>query len=123
MAATASDAVFKHGNPLMVDHTASGTAIPGTGAIVIGDQVLIAHRDIAIGEKGALAAGGGVYECIADAAIATGKKVWWNASTNKVTATQGANRLMGYITSGTSAAADGDAVWVQHATGLPTVDS
>lgn len=107
------DAKFVHGDPVMVDYT-PGSAVTGGTVVVVGDQPLVAHRDIAASEQGALAAGGGVYECVADAAISTGKKVYWDDTNNKVTETSTSNKVFGYVTDGTSASADGDSVNVLH---------
>lgn len=108
-----SDAIFKHGTPRMVDYT-PGSAVTGGSVVVIGDLPLVAHRDIAASEKGALAAGGGVYEATADAAIAAGKKVYWDDTNNKVTETSTSNKVFGYLVDDTTASADGDTVSVLH---------
>ena len=83
-------ATFRHGNPVMVDHT-PGSGVTAGDVIVTGDTPRIAHRDIAANALGALASGGGVYDMTADAAIAADKKVYWNASASKVTETAGSN--------------------------------
>jgi predicted RecA/RadA family phage recombinase len=97
----------------MVDYTPS-SAVTGGTVVVVGDLPLVAHRDIAADEQGALAAGGGVYEMTAGEAIAAGKKVWWNDSTNKVVETSTSNKVFGYLEADSSAAADGDTVRVIH---------
>jgi len=112
------NATFKHGTPRMVDHT-PGSAVTGGSVVVVGDLPLIAHRDIAASEQGALAAGGGVYEMTAGEAIATGKKVWWKAATSKLSETSTDGSVIGYVVDGTSASADGDKVNVLH---MPEVD-
>lgn len=109
----ANQAVFKHGTPRMVDYT-PGSATQGGDVVVVGDLPLIAHRDIAANEQGALAAGGGVYECTAGEAIAAGKKVWWDDTNNKLVETATGNKVFGYLVDGSSAAADGDKVQALH---------
>jgi predicted RecA/RadA family phage recombinase len=104
---------FKHGTPRMLDHT-PGSAVNGGDVVVVGDRPLIAHRNIAAGELGALAAGGGVYQCVAGEAIAAGKKVWWNDTTNKLVETSTGNKAFGYLADDSSAAADGDLVLAHH---------
>jgi predicted RecA/RadA family phage recombinase len=105
------EAQFLHGEPLMVDHT-PGSAVSAGEVVVVGDRPLIAHLDIAANALGALAAGGGVYKVTAGEAIAVGKKVWWDTAANKVVES-GAHKHFGV--SVTAAAADGDAINVQHA--------
>lgn len=100
-----AQSTYKHGDPLMVDYTPSGEAISLGEVKLVGDIPMIAHRPIADGDKGALAAGGGVYEVAGDAAIAVGKKVYWNDSANKVTETSSGNKAIGY----TITACSGDA--------------
>jgi len=102
------------GSPRMVDYT-PGTAKTGGSVIVIGVNPYVAHRDIAANELSALAARGGVYSATADGALAEGVKVYWDAATNKVTATAGANKHFGYIAPGSSASGDGSTVSVIHA--------
>ena len=74
----------------------------------------IAHSDIAASALGAVAAGGGVYSFTADAAIAAGKTVYWDAGASKVTETTTGNKRVGIVPPGSSAAADGDAILVYH---------
>jgi len=110
----ALDAIFRHGTPKMVDHTPTA-AITGGTVVVVGDRPLIAHRDIAASEQGALAAGGGVYECATAAAIAVGKKVYWDDTNDVVTETSTGNTVFGYLCDGTlSTGTAGTLVHVQH---------
>lgn len=110
------DAKMIHGtqNVRMLDYTPSGAAVTGGTVVVVGDLALVAHRDIADGEQGALAAGGGVYECTADAGISAGSKVYWDDTNDKVTETSTGNKVFGYLESDSSSTADGDAVRVLH---------
>lgn len=112
------DATFLHGDPVMVDHTPS-SAVSAGDVVVSGDLALVAHNDIDADRMGALASGGGVYKCTADAAIASGKKVYWNAAASKVTETAGANKVFGYVNADSSSAADEDPIEVIH---KPEVD-
>jgi len=90
------EAQLHHGNPTMVDHTPAGAVSAGQ-VVVIGDVVLIAHRDIAAGELGALAAEGGVYDVAKEAplVVADGVLLYWDDTANKVTTTAGANKRFG----------------------------
>jgi len=105
-------AKFFHGDPLMVDYTPSGDVAAGA-VVVVGDMPQIAHLDIAANRKGALAAGGGVYQVAADGAIAAGKRVYWDDSANKVTLTATSNKSFGWTI--TAAATNGDLIYVEHA--------
>lgn len=100
-----------HGTPVMVDYT-PGSAVTAGDVIVQNDVPNIAHSDIAANRLGAVAQGGGVYKCTADAAIVVGKKVYWNDTANKVTETATGNKLFGLTV--TASAADGDAIYVEH---------
>ncbi|MGC1275027.1 MAG: DUF2190 family protein [Planctomycetaceae bacterium] len=102
---------YLHGNVLMVDYTALNATEAGS-VIVIGDKPYIAHSDIPLGELGALAAVGGVYEVTAGGALAAGDKVGWNPATKKVQAT---GLCFGFVCPDESAAADGDVIRVEHA--------
>lgn len=57
----------------------------------------IAHADIANNEAGALAIGGGVYECTNLNNAANYKNVYWDDTNNKVTTTATNNALFGPI--------------------------
>src|SRR4051812_32379246 len=106
----AFEAQFVHGEPLMVDHT-PGSAVAAGQVVVVGDRPLIAHLDIAANALGALAAGGGVYRVVAGEAIAVGKKVWFNDTTNKLVES-GVHKHFGVSVS--AAAADGDVILAHH---------
>lgn len=102
---------FKHGSPAMVDHTPAGAVAIGD-VVVTNDTPRVSHRAIAAGELSALAAEGGVYECVGDAAIAADKKVWWNAAASKVTTTASTHKVFGVTVSACSA--DGSTCLVRH---------
>ncbi len=82
-------AQFKHGDPLMVDHTPSGAAIVAGEVVVLVDTVRIAHRDIADGVLGALAQRGGVYLCAKTAGVvfADGDILYWDDTANSLNKT------------------------------------
>jgi len=107
-------ATFRHGSPLFVDYTPSGSSVSSGDVVVVGDSAFIAHADIPDGRKGALAASGGVYRVVAGGAITQGKKAFWNSSTNKVVADSEGNTPIGFVAPGNSAAVDGDEIEVVH---------
>jgi len=98
---------FRHGDPIMVDYT------PSSGAIALGDVVLlgsvtantkgtgaiaaICHRPIANNALGSLAVCGGVYGVTNLDNAANGAKLWWDASTNKGTTTSTNNAALGFV--------------------------
>ena len=98
---------FRHGNPLMVDYTPSGGDVAAGDVVIIGSVATnntagvgglacIAHADIANNTKGAVAAGGGVYECTNLNNAADGAQVYWDG-TNKVTTVTNTKAKFGYI--------------------------
>lgn len=102
-----AEATFRHGAPVMVDHTPSSGNISegqvvllgsvtantaGTGAIAA-----VAHRPIINSTLGALAVGGGVYDVTNLNNAANGAKVYWDDSNNKVTTVSTNNAKFGYI--------------------------
>lgn len=109
----AFEAQFVHGNPVMVDHTPSGAVAAGE-VVVTADTPRVAHLDIAASTLGALAAEGGVYRMVGNAAIAADKKVYWDNTANKVTesAAAGANKAFGVTV--TACTGDGAYCWVRH---------
>lgn len=107
-------AKFISGEPRMVPYTPSGADVAAGQVVVIGDGAFIAHRKIADGTLGSLAALGGVYEVTAGEAIAEGKKVYWDDSANKVVETATTGKLAGVVLPGQSAAADGDTLHILH---------
>jgi predicted RecA/RadA family phage recombinase len=92
-----SDVYFKHGDPLMVDYT-PGSAVTAGDVLVLEDVLRVAHLDIEASRKGALAAGGGVYEgpkASGDGGWSDGDTIYWNATTKKFTKTADANKVFG----------------------------
>ena len=104
-------AIFKHGNPIMVEHT-PGSAVAGRAVVVTADTVRIAHNPIPANTLGNLAAAGGVYEVVGDGVIAADRRVWWNAATSKVTLTASTHRPFGYTV--TNCTADNATCLVRH---------
>lgn len=107
------EAEFRNGAPLMTDYTPIA-AIAAGEVVVVGALTAIAHQAISANALGALAVGGGVYRCVADGAIASGTKVYWNDAANKITTTAIGNTVFGYVAPGSSSAADGDLIDVVH---------
>ena len=115
-------ATFNYGDPVMLKHTPAG-AVSAGDVVVVGDRALIAHRAIAADTLGSLAGGGGVYTVTADAAIAEGKKVYWDNAANKVTETASGNAKFGFVVPGSSSSADGDSIVVHHEPGKTANDN
>jgi predicted RecA/RadA family phage recombinase len=106
---------MRQGNPRFVDYT-PGSAVTAGDVVVVGDLPLIAHSNIAAGDLGALAAGGGVYDVIAATSAAAGVIVYWVDASNKVSTSSNsaANKRFGYVAPNSSSGADGDTVRVIH---------
>lgn len=108
------EAQFRTGQPLPVTNYTPASAIAAGEVVVIGNAAFVAHDAIAANTPGTLYAGGGIYRLTAGEAIATGMKVYWNNTTNKVVETANGNIVLGVVCPGSSAAADGDAIDVIH---------
>lgn len=93
---------FLSGSPVMIDHT-PGSAVTAGDGVVVNDKVFIAHSDIAANALGSVAAGGGVYRGPANAAIAKGKKVYWDDTNNEITETSSGNKVLGTTVSASAA--------------------
>jgi predicted RecA/RadA family phage recombinase len=91
---------YRHGEPVMVDYT-PGANVASGDVVVLGNTAGltcgVVHVDIANGVQGAIAAGGGVYDCINLNNAANYAKVWWDNATDKVTTTSTNNALFGFI--------------------------
>ncbi len=96
-----AEAIFRHGDPVMVDYTPSSGNVTAGQVVLVGNTTGftcgIAHRDITNNTLGALAAGGGVYDVTNLNNSATGAKVYWDDSNNKVTSVSTNNALFGFI--------------------------
>lgn len=110
-------ATFFHGDPTMVDYTPAA-AVDAGDVVLNGDLAMVAHQDIAASALGALAIAGGVYKMTGDAAIAVGKRVFWNATAEKVTETAEGNRPFGWTVSACSG--NGSSVYVYHGVERPS---
>lgn len=101
------DVTFRHGDPIMVDYTHAAANITEGTVVVVGSVTantggfgaiaMISHRPIANAEQGALAAGGGVYECVNLNNAANGARVFWEDTNNKVTTVSTNNAVFGVI--------------------------
>ena len=93
-----AEATLRHGDPVMVDYT-PGADVTAGDVVLLGNLTGwtngIAHRDIANGVQGELAAGGGVYEVINLNNAADGDKVYWDGS--KVTTTSTNMSTFGFV--------------------------
>jgi predicted RecA/RadA family phage recombinase len=101
------------GATTMLDHVATAPpAVAASGVSVVGGHVRI--KDPASGN---LAIGGGCWTLPkatgGGSAIADGTKVYWDATNGVVTATVGANKMIGYIM-GTNHDADTSCVVYHH---------
>lgn len=95
-----AEATFKHGNPLMVDHTPT-SAVTAGDVIVVGENVRIAHRDIAANALGAAAQADGVYDVTKGTDTgdgwSDGDMLYWDDTANEATTDNnaGANPFLG----------------------------
>lgn len=102
-----ADTTYRHGDPIMIDYTPSSGNVSlgqvvlvgsvtantsGTGAVA-----MIAHHAITNNTKGALAVQGGVYDVVNLNNAATGAKVYWEDTNNKVTTVSTNNAVFGWI--------------------------
>lgn len=94
---------FRHGDPVMVDYT-PGANVSSGDVVILGNTTGITcgvvHVGVASGIQGAVASGGGVYDCVNLNNAANYAKVWWDNSTDKVTTTSTNNALFGFIVGG-----------------------
>ncbi len=120
---------FRHGDPIMVDYTNASTNIAGGDMVLQGSVtantagtgafLTICHDPIANGVTGALAVGGGVYDCMVASNYAAYSKVYKPAGNSILTTTSTNNALFGYTVQ-TSAAANA-VVKVLHSPNAGTV--
>ncbi len=102
-----AEVTFRHGDPVMVDYTPSSGNIAAGQVVVVGSVTAntsgtgaiaaIAHRPITNNILGALAFGGGVYDVVNLNNAATGAKVYWEDTNNKVTTVSTNNAIFGFI--------------------------
>lgn len=93
---------FRHGDPVMVDYT-PGANVSAGDVVLLGNTTGltcgVVHVDTVSGVKGAVASGGGVYDCVNLNNAATYAKVWWDDANKKVTTTSTNNALFGFVVS------------------------
>src|SRR5581483_4460240 len=110
---------YRKGKPVMVDFDAGGSTYNAGDVILVGPSPVIAHEAIPAFTGGktldAVAAGGGIYECVTAGTPVIGEDVYWDATNKKLTATAAGNTHFGilvagptFLASGASPAADGD---------------
>lgn len=102
-----ADAVFRHGDPVMVDYTPSGGNVAEGQVVLLGSVTAntagagaiaaITHRPITNNVLGAVAVGGGVYDVVNLNNAAVGAKVYWEDTNNKVTTVSTNNAVFGFI--------------------------
>lgn len=101
------EARYRHGDPVMVDYT-PGADVDAGDMVLVGNTagwtLGVAHVDIANGELGALAAGGGVYECQVASNYAAGSKVYKPSGNAILTTTSTNNALFGFTVEDSAAA-------------------
>lgn len=99
-----AETTFRHGEPVMVDYTPSSGNVSAGQVLLVGNTTgwtcAIAHVDITNATLGAVAAGGGVYDCVNLNNAADGTKVYWDDANNKVTTTSTNNATFGFVVSG-----------------------
>lgn len=104
-----AQAIFRHGQPVMVDYTPAANAVNGDVLLLGNTAGLtcgVAHQDLTDAVLGAISAGGGVYDCVSLQNSANYTKVWWDDTNNKVTTTSTNNALFGFIVAGGGAGAN-----------------
>ena len=114
MMAQVGEADFVSGNVESVDYTPSSAVAIGE-VVVVGVVPYVAHAAIAANELGALAAHGGVYECVSDGSLDTGGALaYWDASEGEIVASATGNTHFGYTVPNSAAVADQGLVRVFH---------
>ena len=101
------EAAYRHGDPVMIDHT-PGADVSAGQVVLIGNTTGftcgVAHSDIANGELGAIAAGGGVYAVKVASNYAAGTKVYWDDTNSILTTTSTNMSLFGFTVEAAAAA-------------------
>ncbi len=104
-----ADAIFKHGDPTMMDFVPDSDVAAGDVIVTDGGAAVVAHLAIKSGETGAVATGGGSYEMTASAEINIGDFVYFDS--NKV----GSNPSgAGFGVAESYASGDNEPVTVKH---------
>lgn len=91
-------AIFSHGDPVMRDYTPPSSVVNAGDVVVINGQLRIAHRDIAVGQLGALAEqnGAGVYDVLTSSVFADEDVVYWSVGGQVATHSSTGNTKLGY---------------------------
>lgn len=102
-----AEATFRHGDPVLVDYTPSSGNVAEGQVVVVGSVTantsgtgaiaMVAHRPITNNTLGALAVRGGVYDVTNLNNAATGAKVYWDDTNNKVTTVSTNNAVFGWV--------------------------
>lgn len=102
-----AETTFRSGRAHMADYTPSGGNVAAGTVVVVGTVTantagegavaMIAHSDITNNTLGALSVFGGIYDVINLNNAATGKKVYWDDTNNKVTTVSTNNAVFGWI--------------------------
>ena len=113
-----ADATFRQGNPRMIDYTPSAGDLDAGDVVLFGNTTgltnVIAHRDMENTVKGAVAAGGGVYEVVNLNNAADGAKVYWDAATSKVTTTSTNMSMFGFVVRDGGGGANSNCLVLHH---------
>jgi hypothetical protein len=96
-----AEAIMRHGDPLMIDYTPAAGNVAAGQVLLAGNLTgltcVIAHVDLVNNVRGAVAAGGGVYEVTNLNNAANYAKVWWDDTNNKATTVSTNNALLGFV--------------------------
>lgn len=94
-------ATFRHGSPRMIDYTPAAGNVAGGSVQLLGNTAGltcgIVHDDIVNNVRGAIAAGGGIYEVTNLNNSANYAKVYWDATNSKITSVSTNMSLFGYV--------------------------
>ena len=98
---------FRHGNPIMIDHTAASDITAGdlvSLGNLAGITCGVAHKDIADTELGAIAVGGGVYDVkVANTNVAVGDKLHYDSTLVALSDVSTNNSQFGFAVEATTA--------------------
>lgn len=101
-------AIFRGGNPVMMDYTPA-SAVAAGDVVIVGTRPCVAHKDIAANVLGALAIHGGIYDLVKDDTsgpdIAQGEEVAWITSTNLASDVITGNKHFGWALAAAGASA------------------
>lgn len=98
-----AETYFRHGDPVMIDYTPTGGDVSAGDVVLLGNTTSptcgVAHVDITNSTLGAVAAGGGVYQCVNLNNAANYALVYWDfaGGTGKVTTTSTNNAKFGFV--------------------------